>query len=403
VRARTLNVTGRLGRPVTLLLVPEGKNDLDVEALGLGVGNRTMRMTCTRFCATPVQGQTMCLIPSSADAAAVLGHYAAGKALQPHLTCAVLIALDSGIAPPAGWELIAECQRSRLQPGCSPEHAREHVRVWFDPPTPPVIPLLASLGSDSQPPLTQLFQATVSGARCTALIDTGASHVYASRDLVARLGMSVRPSTHAQATAADGTAVTLQGSCELRLRMGPLSIRVSALVVGSLVPGVDLILGDSWLAQHRATLDYGAGVLRLWRGTQAFTLTPMHSARPAPGSPEAVIEHCINVLAHNTQCATLMTATQARRALRRGATTMLAWVRPDAPRGPPDGSRDNPEAVLASVVPDAAMQGLIDEFKDIFAEPPSGLPPDRGVGHTIPTEAGAEPPPLDSPQSRRAG
>ncbi len=37
------------------------------------------------------------------------------------------------------------------------------------------------------------------------------------------------------------------------------------------------------------------------------------------------------------------------------------------------------------------MQGLIDEFKDIFAEPPSGLPPDRGVGHTIPTEAGAEP------------
>jgi hypothetical protein len=55
VRARTLNVTGRLGRPVTLLLVPEGKNDLDVEALGLGVGNRTMRMTCTRFCATPVR------------------------------------------------------------------------------------------------------------------------------------------------------------------------------------------------------------------------------------------------------------------------------------------------------------------------------------------------------------
>ena len=223
------------------------------------------------------------------------------------------------------------------------------------------------------------------------LIDTGASHAYASRDLMTRLGMSVRPCSLAQATAADGTAVTLQGSCELRLRMGPLSTRVQALVVGSLVPGVDLILGDAWLAQHRATLDYGAGVLRLWRGTQAFTLTPMHGCRPAPGSPEAVVDHCLNVLAHNTQCATLMSAKQARRAIRRGASTMLAIVRPDNTCMPPDARQGPPEAVLASVVPDAAIQGLLDEFQDVFAEPPAGLPPDRGVGHTIPTEAGAAP------------
>ncbi len=169
--------------------------------------------------------------------------------------------------------------------------------------------------------------------------------------------------------------MTLHGSCELRLRLGPLSTRVTALVVGSLVPGVDLILGDAWLAKHRATLDYGTGVLRLWRGTQAFTLTPKHGCRPAPGTPEAIIDHCIHVMTHNTQCATLMTATQARRALRRGATTMLAWVRPDTPSGLPDGSRGPPDAVLASVVPDAAIQGLLDEFRDRFCETPARTAP----------------------------
>jgi hypothetical protein len=61
LRAGTLDMAGRLGRPVTLLLVPEGGDDLDVEALGLGVGNRITRLTCPRFCATLVQGQAMCL------------------------------------------------------------------------------------------------------------------------------------------------------------------------------------------------------------------------------------------------------------------------------------------------------------------------------------------------------
>jgi hypothetical protein len=78
---------------------------------------------------------------------------------------------------------------------------------------------IALLGLDPQLPLSQLFVATVGGARCTALVDTGASHVYVSRALMTRLGMTVRPGLHAHASAADGTAVPLEGSCQLRSRM----------------------------------------------------------------------------------------------------------------------------------------------------------------------------------------
>jgi len=40
----------------------------------------------------------------------------------------------------------------------------------------------------------------------------------------------------------------------------------------------------------------------------------------------------------------------------------------------------------------AEARGLLREFGDVFEPPPDGLPPDRGVGHTIPLEPGHTPP-----------
>ena len=43
-------------------------------------------------------------------------------------------------------------------------------------------------------------------------------------------------------------------------------------------------------------------------------------------------------------------------------------------------------------MPSAEFDTLLAQFQDVFpAELPAGLPPDRGVGHTIPLEAGARP------------
>ncbi|WP_180706512.1 hypothetical protein, partial [Campylobacter coli] len=40
----------------------------------------------------------------------------------------------------------------------------------------------------------------------------------------------------------------------------------------------------------------------------------------------------------------------------------------------------------------AQLKSLLDEYADVLAEKPPGLPPDRGVGHTIPLEPDAKPP-----------
>ena len=45
------------------------------------------------------------------------------------------------------------------------------------------------------------------------------------------------------------------------------------------------------------------------------------------------------------------------------------------------------------LIPTGRLHALIDEYKDVLVEElPPGLPPDRQVPHTIPTEPGQAPP-----------
>jgi hypothetical protein len=43
-------------------------------------------------------------------------------------------------------------------------------------------------------------------------------------------------------------------------------------------------------------------------------------------------------------------------------------------------------------VKDEEVRALVEEFGEVFRTVPPGLPPDRGIGHTIPLESGHSPP-----------
>ncbi len=133
-----------------------------------------------------------------------------------------------------------------------------------------------------------------------------------------RLGMNVRPiaSSHAQATAADGPAVALR-PCRANANCAfERSFRVG-LGPAHGPPPHPRGLASAWRGPDSRRCMASPTCPTMTRasgggGTQAFTLTPLHGCRPAPaGSPEAVIDHSVNVLAHNTQCATLISAKQA--------------------------------------------------------------------------------------------
>jgi len=84
-----------------------------------------------------------------------------------------------------------------------------------------------------------------------------------------------------------------------------------------------------------------------------------------------------------------MSAKAAARRIAKGARSYLMLVQSElisessasAETLPPD----------TDIIPEATLQGLLDEYKDVFEEL-KGLPPNREVGHTIPLVEGAVPP-----------
>ncbi|KAJ9521146.1 hypothetical protein QJQ45_022845 [Haematococcus lacustris] len=56
------------------------------------------------------------------------------------------------------------------------------------------------------------------------------------------------------------------------------------------------------------------------------------------------------------------------------------------------GCKESSDKDKPELVTDAELQAVLDEYSDVFQDMPPGLPPDRGVGHTIRMETDALPP-----------
>ncbi|NCU37062.1 hypothetical protein EOM75_13760, partial [Candidatus Falkowbacteria bacterium] len=119
--------------------------------------------------------------------------------------------------------------------------------------------------------------------------------------------------------------------------------------------------------------------------------------------------YCAQQLYQATTCE-VVTAKQTLRLLRRGAKLMMVQVKREEERLPPPPPPPTfmcaPKATRAGsiaavqtqdphagqgLVPQQVLEAKLQEYADVFQEPPAGLPPDRGVGHTIPLVPGATP------------
>jgi hypothetical protein len=180
-------------------------------------------------------------------------------------------------------------------------------------------------------------------------------------------------------------------------------------------------LGETFFSRHKATLDYNLRALTLthrrqlviipvWRGhvqtsrceVEYSPQEPLGKAREKGSNPSNY---------GGRVSAALITISEARKEMRRGAQGHLFWVKPEfipnshskraAPSKPPpplsfmccpkstvSGSRL--AAINAERRPN--LDGLLEEYADVFEPPPKGLPPDRGVSHTIPIEPNSKPP-----------
>ncbi|KAJ9528398.1 hypothetical protein QJQ45_020321 [Haematococcus lacustris] len=154
---------------------------------------------------------------------------------------------------------------------------------------------------------------------------------------------------------------------------------VAAKILPEMLEGIDLILGADWQKSHGAVLDVGSNICHIKVGNKLHKLhSQHHKFRPGAAVLAAV--------ADSGEAVKVLSAKQAARALRKGCCSVLALVQPSAANddeGWYNGS-------LASVLLSTAW--CMVQFPTVFQDMPAGLPPDRGVGHTIRLEPGHAPP-----------
>jgi hypothetical protein len=168
---------------------------------------------------------------------------------------------------------------------------------------------------------------------------------------------------------ADGTSYQCSEAIEnCTLKIGPFQDRVHAYVFP--LTRFDLILGTPWLSKHvhEPEISWRAGELKL-STPEGPLILKAHQDYPA-------------------QDGGLLSSMQFSRAIQIGEETFLCLLR--HPKDHPDYTASDPETVAAY---DAAVQQLLEEFKDVLPEKlPAGLPPRRVVDHEIELEPGHVPP-----------
>lgn len=299
---------------------------------------------------------------SKAHSEAVMMHYRLLKlqntALQAHFVVPSIKRIyQSGILKPAGLMMQTVQQFKR---------GRRKAVVLYNPP----VIQRRDITCDSSAGLSSLFQVCLAGTQARALVDSGAETSFVDSSFVKRSGFTLQTSSQLPSIQlANGQEIKTTGHVSLPMQLPGFRGKLSALVADLSHLPCDILLGDTWLRSHQACMKYGPeGIIHLAiaKGSKKIVLKPIDK-----------VSSGIHTLQLN--------ALQMSRQLKPGRNVKCFVV-----------NITSPEQNLASSAPVQHDPGLVEpsvidaiklEFKDVFASPPDGLPPDRGTGHLIPLEA----------------
>jgi hypothetical protein len=278
-----------------------------------------------------------------------------------------------------------------------PEPGRAYpVQVWFDPPAQdpppggwPGVAIAPWTAADDAPRvrkgkalgtvagrrgLAMSFAAEANGVACRILLDSGADGCFISRAAAEACGAPVKHCRGVPVESANGCLIQAQEFCYPRLSLQEHASSPRCFLLDSLPGSYDVILGSSWLHQYSAVLRFNPPEAVVLQAGKELHLRPDGAAVESPSSPESSSES-------SSSPPLVLGALQFKRALRkaRKAFAILLTL------PPPSDSEERPELP-------PAIQVLVEQYSDVFAPLPPGLPPERPVGHVIPLEAGAQPP-----------
>lgn len=215
----------------------------------------------------------------------------------------------------------------------------------------------------------QVLRGRVRGQTVNILLDSGAAGNFISQDFANSYGFVTKKKDNIkrqQALMADGTAYDLD-RCVPRAKININDYRDSVdLDVVPLDSAYHVILGQPWLSKINPKIDFEKKTVTFTHRRQKHFWNCSRQARPE------VIP---------------LSAIQFRRVMRKRPTarTHICFVR-EFDSGTATEILDNTASGSAKM-----MQNIMNEYKDVFAKRPSGLPPPRSVDHRIELEPGSSP------------
>jgi hypothetical protein len=247
--------------------------------------------------------------------------------------------------------------------------------------------VLSASKSDSDPTLRMMFAERAAGTNASNLFDSGAFDNFVSSSFARQTGIFVISAQRKVRLGSDDV-VTPEGEANVFLKMGTYQQSVRCVVM-PLLHEVDVIWGQKFMSAHKCILDFERSVVLMKKGRRRVTVARAQvHGRVNPDSSA-------NPLA-------VLSALQLRRAYKKGHRVYLAVIKPidDPVDNPADNtvkddsaglSRSAPNYVATDITDPSGKErwvsGLAEEFFDVFQDPlPSGLPPERDEGHSIPTE-----------------
>ena len=227
--------------------------------------------------------------------------------------------------------------------------------------------------------LTSRWHAKLAGLSSDILIDSGAQENFVSQKFLDDNHISYHSlESPGSVKLGNGSAAPITGKLTLTLSIRNYHTKVS-MYVTELSAGINAILGEPWLRHTSGHLEYsptGLSALKVWKGVKRFTLQPQVVHEPAEDNSP------------------LLSAMQCKKQLKKAKGWFLVNVmhvmEDEKPPGKPVESVPEPSAQSLPaeqdrkhLVAEARLKHLLGEYKQVFKDLPDGLPPDRGVQHTI--------------------
>lgn len=124
--------------------------------------------------------------------------------------------------------------------------------------------------------------ARLGGNECKCLIDSGATHNFASKDWVERNHVTtIEEDKTFSVMFADGRqqeSKTVKTAC-VNLRLGDFTWKDSLHVIS--ISNYDLVLGKPWLSDYNPSIDFQSNVLTIMNGNKRYAISATIDPRPS--------------------------------------------------------------------------------------------------------------------------